>query len=325
MLGKLRSSVTLVIHNAWPVNFKVSSQSFRPQFERLVNLIDFVVTASMSPHPLLISSFSSVMFDRGDSIRIPEQVIYAESTIGPNRYAESKYVAELLLDYAAQKLAITTSLARIGQVAGAAHHAGLWPKTEWFPGLIQSSLHVGALPVSLGATFGRIDWVPMDILADVLVEIALSEFQGTENEGRLAHAGNIEMARSHSCVYHPLHPHPVMWKALRGIVAEELSSFSVHPLEIISLDSWLARVRQGAHRTSDSSQSWTEKDLDASLLVNPAVKLLDFFEEVLGAQDQKGNVLEIEKTLEVSPKLRRLPEYKVEWMQKWIRDWMESS
>ena len=241
------------------------------------------------------------------TLRIPEQVIYAESIIGPNRYAESKYVAELLLDYAAQKLAITTSLAHIGQVAGAAHHAGLWPKTEWFPSLIQSSLHVGALPIPLGATFGRIDWVPVDILADILVEIAPSEFQGTENEGQLAHTGNIEMARNHSRVYHPLHPHPMMWKAVRGITAEELSSFSVHPLEIISLNSWLARVHQGAHRTSDSSQSWTEKDLEASLLVKSAMKLLDFFKEVLCSQDQKDSIFGLEKTLEVSPKLRRLP------------------
>ena len=164
-------------------------------------------------------------------------MIYAESTIGPNGYAESKYVAELLLDYAAQKLEITISFARIGHVAGAAHHAGLWTKTELFPSLIQSSLHVGALPISLGATFGRLDWMPVDILADVLVEIALSEFQGTENEGHLAHTGSIEMARNHLRVYHPLHPHPIMWKAVRGIVAEEFSSFSVHPLEFLFLDS----------------------------------------------------------------------------------------
>ncbi len=256
------------------------------------------------------------MFNRSDSIRIPEQVIFAEPTPGPNGYAESKYVAELLLDYAAQKLAITTSFARIGQVAGAVHHAGLWTKTEWFSSLIQSSLYVGAVPDSLGATFGRIDWVPVDILAGVLVEIALSEFKSTEYEGYLAHTGNIEMARNHSLVYHSLHPHPTMWKAVRAIVAEELSSFSVHSLEIISLDSWIARVRQGAHYTSDSSQSWAEEDLEASLLVNPAVKLLDFFEEVLGSRDQGANVFEIAKTLEVSPKLRSLPEFRVEWMQK---------
>ena len=104
MLENLRSSVTLVIHNAWPVKFKLSLQTFRPQFEALVNLIDFIATASLAPHLLLISSFSSVMSHRSDFTGIPEQVIYAEARPGPNGYAESNYVAELLLDYAATEV-----------------------------------------------------------------------------------------------------------------------------------------------------------------------------------------------------------------------------
>ena len=325
MLEKLRSSVTLVIHNAWPVNFKLSLQSFRPQLEGLVNLIDFVATASLAPHLLLISSFSSVMSNRGDSTGVPEQVIYAEATPGPNGYAESKYVAELLLDYATQKLAVRTSFARVGQVAGAAYHTGLWSRTEWFPSLIQSSLHVGALPDTLGATFSRIDWVPVDILAEILVEISLSEFQGAKYEEHPAHTSEKEMASRHSRVYHPLHPHPVTWEVMRAIVAEELSSFSVHPLEVITLDLWIAKVREGAHDPSESSQSWAEEDLEASLLVNPAVKLLDFFEDMLGSQNQKGNLFEIEKTLEISPKLGSIPKINVNWMRKWIKEWMVSS
>ena len=193
------------------------------------------------------------------------------------------------------------------------------------PKLNSSSLHVGALPYSLDATFGRIDWVPVDNLADVLVEIALSEFQGTEHEDHLAHAGSIGMARNRSRVYHPLHPNPIMWEAVRGIVAEELSSFSVHPLKVISLNSWLGRVRKAAHHLSGSSQSWAEEDLEASLQVNPAVKLLDFFEEMEASQSQEGNVFEIEKTLEVSPKLRSIPKFNIEWMRKWIKEWMVSS
>ncbi|KAK0506859.1 hypothetical protein JMJ35_010713 [Cladonia borealis] len=265
------------------------------------------------------------MFNSSDSMRIPEQVIYAQTTTGPNGYAESNYVAELLLDYAAQKLPITTSIARIGQVAGAVHHTGSWDMTGWFPSLIRSSLHVGTLPYSLGATFGRIDWLPVDVLTGVLVEIALSDLKDTDYEGHLVHNSNAEMARNRSRVYHPLHPHPVMWKAVRGVVAEELSSFSVHPIEINFLYSWLANVRQAAHPMSDSAQSWAEEDLEASLLVNPAVKWLDFFEEMLRSQDQKANILEMVKTLEASPKLRSLPKFKIEWMQKWIRELMESS
>ena len=325
MFEKFRSSVTLVIHNAWPVNSKLSLQAFRPQIERLLNLVDFVATASLAPHLLLLSSSSSVMSIRGDSMRIPEQVIYDESTTGPNGYAESKYVAELLLDYAAKKLAITTSIARVGQVAGAVHHTGVWTKTEWFPSLVQSSLHVGALPNSLGATFARIDWIPVDILAGVLVEIALGELQGTKYEAYLAHTDNIGLARNRSRVYHLLHPNPIMWKAVRKIVAEELYNFSEQPLQVISMNSWLARVRNRAHDMSKRSQSRAEEDLEALLRVNPAVKWLDFFEEVLFSQEQKNKVFEIEKTLEASPKLKSLSTFNVKWIRKWIKEWMVSS
>jgi hypothetical protein len=49
----------------------------------------------------------------------------------------------------------------------------LWNKHEWFPSLVLSSLYVGALPDDIGSTLGRIDWVLVDLLAGVLVDLVL--------------------------------------------------------------------------------------------------------------------------------------------------------
>lgn len=146
----MRDSSTIVIHNAWPVNFNLSLPSFRPQLDGLIALIKFTASAACSPHLFFVSSISSVLSYHSPSLQIQEEVISIQSAPFANGYAESKYVSEHLLDHATNKLHISCSFARVGQIAGAVRYAGLWNKAEWFPSLIISSLHVGTVPDSLG-------------------------------------------------------------------------------------------------------------------------------------------------------------------------------
>ena len=324
-LKRLEQSATLVIHNAWPVNFNLALSSFRAQFDGLVNLVDFVANAATSPHIFFVSSISSVMSYRSPSKRTPEQVIFTDMAPGPNGYAESKYVAELLLEYSTRKLSVSTSFARVGQVAGAANHAGLWNKAEWFPSLVVSSLHLGAIPDSLGSTFGKIDWVPIDILAEILVDLALREAQQHKSYKPGIYSSSPEAAHDPLPVFHPLNPYPVQWQFVRDTVVDELSSHADKPIEIISLESWLQRVRKDIEVAARSSTSQTDGELEASLKLNPAVKLLDFYDEVLGSKEEPGNELEISETLKKSGKLRALESINAEWVRKWLREWMNSS
>lgn len=59
--------------------------------------------------------------------RTPEEAVTADSAPRPNGYAESKYVAEQIIDHAAHRLSSGPSFtfARVGQVAGAVKHPGL--------------------------------------------------------------------------------------------------------------------------------------------------------------------------------------------------------
>ncbi|KAE8321898.1 hypothetical protein BDV39DRAFT_210265 [Aspergillus sergii] len=61
------------------------------------------------------------------------------------------------------------------QIAGPVRSPSLWNKAEWFPSLVLSSLHVGALPDTLAPALDRIDWVPSDLLAAILVNLALKK------------------------------------------------------------------------------------------------------------------------------------------------------
>ena len=318
---KLISTATLIIHNAWPVNFNLSLPAFRTQLDSLVNLVDFTAKSTASPRLFFISSISSVMSYGSSSQHIPEEVITTESAPGPNGYAESKFLSERLLDHAAQKLSIDTAFARVGQIAGPVRHTGIWNKAEWFPSLVISSLHVGVIPDSLGATMGNIDWVPIDDLADILVDLAVN----MPRQDSPSHNAQPKRAK----VFHPLNPHPTTWQAIRPIIADELEGIAIaltkRPPRTTPLASWLQRVRKdmettaGSHKNNNSTLA--DSDLETLLRKNPAVKLLAFYEDVLGSREGGGRSWEMRETMGMSKKVRELEGVRPEWVRKWVREW----
>lgn len=94
---KLRNSVTLIIHNAWPINLFQSLAFFEPCLIGLRNLVDFAhsSTRSQTPRFLFISSITAVQsWNYKNGAQVPETVIPdAGAAIGLG-YGESKFVAE---------------------------------------------------------------------------------------------------------------------------------------------------------------------------------------------------------------------------------------
>lgn len=309
---ELVSKATLVIHNAWTVNFNFFLSSFKPQLDNLINLLAFANSSAESARLLYISSISSVISYCSTDGKTPEKPVTANNAPGPNGYSQSKYVAEQIIDYAAQRVSCGSSFAfaRVGQIAGAANHSGIWNKAEWFPSMIISSVQIGAIPDSLDSTFDRIDWVPIDLLADILVELAL--------ERGLSAASLTASETQHADVYHPLNPHTTTWTALRGIVLEELSSHTMKPIEIVPLREWVAKVRKEAESMVDSGGN---VDLEAALRRNPAAKLIDFFEDLAFSENISTNQLEFSGTLALSKAMQGLEPIKDAWVRKWISEW----
>ncbi|KAJ5717801.1 NRPS-like enzyme [Penicillium malachiteum] len=301
-LQRLQEQATLVIHNAWPVNFNLSLASFKPNLTGVVNLINFSSQAIRSPRLLFVSSISSTLGHQTESGLIPETVI-TTTTPAPNGYANSKYIAEHLLRYAAQQDLPHPAFARVGQVAGPIRYPGLWNKSEWFPSVVLSSLHLEALPDSLGQAMDRVDWVPIDLLAEILVDVALLDNSGLS-------------------VYHPVNLNTKSWKEIQPFVTDALQKISGKTVETITLRDWVLRVRKDVEAASQGDKILKESELQAHLAKNPAAKLLEFFEGLL-ANSTPECALDTQHTAQASEKLREVDAVKPEWVEKWVGEWLQ--
>lgn len=298
---QLQGTVTAIFHNAWNVNFNLSLSSFKPELLSVVNLINFTASSETLPHLFFISSMSSILGHRTGSETMPEAVVTINRP-SLNGYAGSKYIAEHIIDHAVKYSSIRASIVRVGQVAGAVNTPGLWNKSEWFPSLVISSREIGALPQNFGPTLGQIDWVPVDLLAGVLVDLALSE---------PSDAGSVE-------VFHPLNLHPKTWDDVAHVVSRELTSFTGKPLEIVTLSEWVQRVRKNMEAGGESGSS--DENLRQKLEKNPAAKLLSFFEGIDSAAP--SNTLDTQNTASMSHKLRAIDGVKAAWIRKWVGEWV---
>ncbi|PQE27801.1 NRPS-like enzyme protein [Rutstroemia sp. NJR-2017a BVV2] len=304
----LSQQTTLIIHNAWPVNFNLSLPSFAPSLSSIIHLLSFAASSLHHPQFFFISSISSVL---SHTSLTPESIITSPTAPGPSGYAQSKYIAEHILSHAATHLSLPISLVRVGQIAGAVQRAGLWNRSEWFPSLVISSAHIGAVPEDIGGGLlgSEIDWVPIDLLSEVLVELALGFGTGAEK-------GEVQ-------VFHPKNPRPISWAQLRDVVVGELSLILEREIEKIPLKEWIARVRNDIEGSAGGARKLKDGEMEDLLRVNPAVKLLDFYEGLMGTGQEVPNRLAVEKTLQVSARLEALEAIKVEWIRKWVREWFE--
>ena len=305
----LLSRATAIIHSAWPVNFNLPLSAFGPQLVGITRLVEFVVSAAHSPSVFFVSSVSSVLSRSDGGPLIPEDVILDANAPSPMGYGESKYVAELLLDYASEKFFIDARIARVGQIAGPVEGQGTWNEWEWLPSLVLSSAQVGAVPDSLGSSQNKIDWVPIDLLADVLVELTINV------DGLDASKPTSPEATGKARVFHPLNPCPVAWGALLPTIVNSLrhSDAGTKQIETVSFRAWLNKVRAEAEAAGSA-------DVEAMLKTNPAAKLLGFYEKL--AEDGERQKFDISRTEEASPKLRAVGEIKPEWMERWVSAWL---
>lgn len=306
----LHKRVGLIIHNAWPVNFNLGLPAFRPQLAGLVNLFALSAAAKASsdqaPHFVFISSVGAVGGLSPENGPAPEKILSLMDTPYPNGYARSKFLSELLCDAAAQHLGLPVTIARVGQVAGAVQRpGGIWNRTEWLPSLVISSvLRLGCLPDSLGGQFSEIDWVPSDLLADVVVDIA------TQSKSDGARVFNLR------------NPHPTTWESLLPAITEASKACMGREMEVVSPSAWLERL-------SDSERGSTG-DGDNAIRLNPAIKLLDFYRNGLWRKTESHGSQIAVKPMAVdnasasSPTLRSVPPVNREWMRKWIDEWVGS-
>ena len=288
-------NVELIIHNAWQVDFNLSLDSYEHTHVGGVrNLIDLATKSTHQAAIFFISSISSVAnYNRLEKGPVPEATIKDFVVPAHMGYAESKHIAERLLDIAATDFNIPTSVGRVGQVAGPVRRSeGMWNKHEWLPSLVLSSRYLGVVPDSLSG-LEIVDWIPIDILSDIITELAL--------QPSAASAGKT---------YHAVNPCPTTWAALLPHVLDALGP----TVQAIPFPEWVKRLRASAEGTAS----------EGDLASNPAVKLMEFYESLLSEESSLPS-LETEKTKEASQTLRDLNPVQGEWMVRWIEQWEKDS
>ncbi|KAL2012020.1 hypothetical protein VTN00DRAFT_4738 [Thermoascus crustaceus] len=241
----LTSEITDLIHCAWSVNFNLHLNSFeKDSISGLKNLIDLCLKSQRpaSASFNFCSSVSTVINTEGEVPEaLPMKLSYAQNM----GYAQSKLIGEHICNQAAEKTGIQARVLRIGQIIGDTKH-GIWNPTEAIPLMLQSATTIGALP--------RLDesplWLPVDVVADTVVEISLS-LSTTKD----ASVFNIINHNSFNWTCDLL---PYLRQA--GLEFEELDQRE-----------WLKRLR--------------ESNPDPA--VNPPIKLVEFFTNKYGAGEPR--------------------------------------
>ncbi|KAJ7618680.1 hypothetical protein FB45DRAFT_755992 [Roridomyces roridus] len=175
--SRVKECVTCIIHNAWHVDFKMSLSSLEPCVAGTSNLVNFSLSSphTVPPRIIFVSSFDLLNRNftdwTGGSVA-PEQSIQEPNVSLGSGYAESKWVAEHILETAASCRAdFDPVIVRVGQLCGADN--GAWKPSEWFPTLLKLSQKLACLP----DVRGQISWLPVHTASRILVKMRQSHHQ----------------------------------------------------------------------------------------------------------------------------------------------------
>ncbi|KAK6082367.1 nonribosomal peptide synthetase [Seiridium cupressi] len=281
------------IHNAWPVNFNITVETFEPHLRGVRNVADFATRADKRVAVVFISSIGTG--DRWDSNKgpLPEERLEDTSLPGGG-YGRSKMVGSMIMEDATKVGDFPAASIRVGQIAGPESEAGAWNRHEWFPSIIASSLYLKALPSDLGLT-NQVDWTPVERIAGLVQEIIGVSQQVKPQEI--------------SGYYHGVNPSQTTWQKLAPAVQEFYGKDRLP--ELISFKEWCDRL--------EKTQSDDIRAMDA----NPGIKLLDTYKgmSAAAAAGHKPVTFDMKRTVNQSPTMRDAKAISPELLQHWCKQW----
>ncbi|KAL8728617.1 MAG: hypothetical protein Q9166_005270 [cf. Caloplaca sp. 2 TL-2023] len=315
----LIEQLTHIIHCAWPVNFQISLQSFKPQIATVHNLLQLSL-ATQEFRSAVFMFCSSVTTATGSPsyTNIPEAPIKDLTRCSRLGYGRSKLVAEAVVQEAVEKVGANAMILRIGQVMGSQKH-GHWNDKEMIPMIIRTGLDMSALP----ALDWNCHWLPVDTLADTILDLS-----GITKASTAVHSGDDRLAVTtgapprprdskvfdgdrtevedlpRELVYNICSPHSFSWTfdflpALKSTGLE---------FETIPFAEWLSLLRKKSQATSSQSiakisEPWSANGISTD---EPATKLLEYLQSDF-LDDSKPLTFQIEKAKRGSSTLRNAP------------------
>ena len=284
--GSLSFQLDFIVYNAWTVDFNHSLDSFEHfHLRALRNVIDFSLSRVHKPHLFFVSSIASVSrwaTIHGTAMPVPETSISNSSLAANIGYAESKNIAEQVLNIAHTSSGLLRSILRLGNIAGPLDLGyGSWNEREWFPSLLQTSKAISKLPAYIPAA----DYIPVDLLSDIILEIIFHS-----------------LANQTQNVYNIVNPHQTNWSELLGPVQVALGN----ECTVVSAAEWVSAVESDGHEGDDVG----------AVSRKPTLKILDFTKGVLSAEAQ---AYKTENGRAASETFARLGPVTKEWMEVWLK------
>lgn len=288
-LSDIRTNADAIIHNAWNVDFNQHLTSFETHIAGVRHLAELAARSQRRARLIFVSSIASVMNWDTSLGEVPEKVHTDYSVVGNSGYSQSKHTAEQILEKFAASADLSVSIVRVGQISGPIVSPGTWSASDWLPMLVKTSKTLGVLPKSLG-TGDLIDWVPIDIVAQVFMDVLDHELHRNHD--------------SHCQVYHIANPNKTSWGALLPATCHVLGS----NVGLVPFHEWVHKLQQQA-----------SKDYDVQKL--PALKILPFYKSMIAPPEARMPVLGTKHTLEVSKALANVDAVQGVWMEHWIPAW----
>jgi thioester reductase-like protein len=284
----LQDETDIIIHNAWKLDFLHTVQHFeKTHIAGVRHLVDLSSNSERRPRIVFISSIASVLGWK-ESRKVPEEIIFSDSVTASNGYAQSKHIAERILYEASQSVGIQVTVVRLGQIAGPTNAGvGTWNPLDWVPQIIYTSKSLGAVPKTLGMV-DDVDWVPIDRLPDILVELIHHDLKKPERFQ----------------VYHAANPNPVPWGSLLPAICHRLGS----DVELVSYQQWLTMLRKQDGHTEDV------KDF-------PALRLMGWLRQLDAPMGIKLPSLSTDIIAQSSSTFSTLESIRGTWMENWMESW----
>ncbi|KAG2036041.1 L-aminoadipate-semialdehyde dehydrogenase [Suillus americanus] len=284
--NEIATRATLIIHNAWAVNFNLGISSFEPHIRGAVNLINLALA---SPHPrpadfYFASSISAVGAWPGPE-SIPEAITDDPSVAQGLGYAQSKWITEKLCQVASQQTPIRAGVLRIGQMVGDSRN-GVWNETEAISLIIKCADTIGIVP-NLEES---VSWLPVDYAAKVILDLVNIPLQ--------------QLPLGECPVWNVIHPKLVPWTSILSSLQDSGLKFKALPRH-----EWMKALRASP----------------VDEVNNPSRKLLTFFENKYGQEEPTTRypLLTVE-TEKASKNLRSAPIADVGLVGKWVAAWRET-
>lgn len=287
-LREALSSVNLIIHNAWRVDFNLSLASFEPELiKSVVELIDLSGNLPNSPRVAFISSVAATnrWAESKPNAPVPEDVVVDPSVSAKRGYGFAKLTSEILLASAARTTGAPVTVLRPGQIGGpSAPGYGEWSRKEAIFALVQASKTMLMAPNDLPP----IDWIPVNDLADIVTDLLIHDLR----------------ASTKLSTYNLVNPTQSPWTMFVKSLQKRMPD-----VQSVSMQDWVKALEKLAMSTTG----------DASQQI-PALKLLDYFRS-LAQESAKAPTYETHTAVANSKSMKELGAINESIMDGWLGQW----